>query len=174
LQPLFQFLERQLDLAQKEGLPAWEIEVLGLQALAQQVQGDMDQAIVSLQRALTLAEPEGYARPFLAEGAPMRGLLQHAVSNGVEPNYANRLISTFEMQKQRPTLPSCSLIDPLTNREAEILKLIAAGASNKEISQKLFITINTVKRHVTNIYGKLAVTKRSEAIDRAHQLGLAE
>jgi LuxR family maltose regulon positive regulatory protein len=175
---LLRFLDRQLDLAQREDLLAWEIEVLGLQALAWQIQGDISQAMASLQRALTLAEPEGYVRIFLAEGVPMLALLRQAISHDIASDYANRLISVFETQEQgtaasSPTTLSSALVEPLTGREVEILQLIATGASNKEISQKLFITINTVKRHVTNIYGKLAVTKRSEAIDRARELGLA-
>jgi LuxR family maltose regulon positive regulatory protein len=179
LRPLFRFLDRQLDLAQREDLLAWEIEILSLQALARQIQGDTSKAMASLQRALTLAEPEGYVRLFLAEGVPMMALLRQVISPDIASDYANRLISAFETQEQKISASpsaklSANLIEPLTSREVEILQLIATGASNKEISQKLFITINTVKRHVTNIYGKLAVTKRAEAIDRARELGLAE
>jgi LuxR family maltose regulon positive regulatory protein len=179
LRPLLQFLDRQLDLAQKEDLPVREIEILGLKALTWQVQGDINQAVASLQRALTLAEPEGYVRTFLVEGEPMMALLRQAISHDIASDYANRLILAFETQEQKtatppPAILSSALIEPLTRREVEILQLIVAGASNKEISRKLFITINTVKRHITNIYGKLEVTKRFEAINRARELGFTE
>ncbi|MBN1221368.1 MAG: AAA family ATPase [Anaerolineae bacterium] len=174
---LLRFLDRQLDLARQKDSPGWEIEILLLQALARQAQGDVGQAGDSIQQALTLAEPEGYTRIFLSEGPPLMALLQQVALFGPAADYAKKLLFMLDPEGRKSSLvssPSSALIEPLTDREVEILQLVAAGASNKEISQKLFITVNTVKRHITNIYGKLAVTKRAEATARARDLGLAE
>jgi LuxR family maltose regulon positive regulatory protein len=186
LQPLLQFLDRQLELAKENGRLGWEIEVLILQALALQAQDDADQALVALQRALTLAEPEGYARIFVDEGEPMMQLLRQAAPQGVAPGYVDKLLTAFEGLgsgvageagtpglKPEATQPE-TLAEPLTPRELEVLQLVVSGASNPEIAQKLFITVNTVKRHITNILGKLEVSNRTQAAVRAQELGLAE
>jgi len=186
LQPLFRFLDRQLELAQEKGRLGWEIEVLILQALAWQAQGDINQAVATLQRALILAEPEGYARIFVDEGKSMKQLLRQAAPRGVTPDYVNKLLATFEGSRSQasgvigpPDLESETgrsetLTEPLTSREREVLCLIVSGASNPEIAQKLFITVNTVKRHVTNILGKLEVSNRTQAAMRAREMGLGE
>jgi LuxR family maltose regulon positive regulatory protein len=177
LHPLLRFLDGQLDLAQEKSRLGWEIEVLILRALAQQAQGEIDQAVVTLHRALTLAEPEGYARIFVEEvssgqaGEPMTELLQEMASRGLASGYVKKLqkVSVFRFQVSGKALP-----EPLTPREREVLQLIASGASNPEIAQKLFITVNTVKRHITNILGKLDVNNRTQAAVRARELGLTE
>jgi LuxR family maltose regulon positive regulatory protein len=159
-----------------------EIEVLILQALALQYQRDTDQALASLQRALALAEPEGYARIFVdeaspgGEGAPIVSLLHRAAPRS---GYAGKILAVLEAQQRvagerlaQP--PASSLIEPLTPREHEILHLVASGASNLEISRELFITVNTVKTHMTHIFGKLGVARRTQAASRARELGLID
>ena len=152
----------------------WEIEVLILQALTLQAQRDTDQALATLQRALALAEPEGYARVFV--DAPIAALLRRAAPRS---GYASKLLAILEAQKraagERLAQPQASsLVEPLTPREREILQLVASGATNQDISRDLFITVNTVKTHITHIFGKLRVTRRIQAASRARELGLID
>jgi LuxR family maltose regulon positive regulatory protein len=181
LRPLLRFLDRQLELAQEKDRLGWEIEVLILQALALQTRGDVDQACTILERALTLAEPEGYARIFVDEGQPAMRLLRRAASRGIAQGYVSKLLAAFERSglqvssKAGATSPEPeTLTESLTPREREVLQLIVSGASNPEIAQTLFITVNTVKRHITNILGKLEVSNRTQAAVRARELGLVE
>lgn len=150
------------------------IEILVTQALAFAAQRDIPQALVSLERTLILAEPEGYVRVFIGEGESMRALLRQAVARDIVPTYSHRLLSLFDS----PPQPSASsirtgaadLAEPLTAREVEILRLIASGLRNDEIADRLFISLSTVKRHIANTYSKLGVSHRGEAIARAHAL----
>jgi LuxR family maltose regulon positive regulatory protein len=156
------------------------IEILMLQALAHEAQGDSPSALVPLERALTLAEPEGYVRIFVDEGRPMAQLLSEAAARGIMPDYTARLLAIFEAEKQKskdrsyppPALPVQSLVEPLSQRELEVLQLIAQGLSNREISERLFLAVITVKGHNRNIFRKLQVRRRTEAIARARELGL--
>ncbi len=173
---LWRFLDEQLELAHEKGQLGWEIEVSILQALARQALGDTDQAIAILQHALTLAEPEGYARIFVDE--PIEELLRQTASRGIVSGHVNKLLDAFGVRghgsKREVPTHTPTLTEPLTPREREVLQLIVSGASNPEIAQKLFITVNTVKRHVTNILGKLEVSNRTQAAVRARELGLVE
>jgi LuxR family maltose regulon positive regulatory protein len=169
LQDAIHLLDRLLPAAEQGERPGSVIEILVLEALAHEARGDIPRALASLKRALTLAEPETYVRTFVAEGEPMRTLLLGAAAEGVTPSYTRRLLSAFE-KLDRPTTPN--LADPLTTREIEILRLIAAGLRNQEIADRLFISLPTVKRHIANTYGKLDVTHRTEAISRATELNL--
>ena len=144
-----------------------------LQALAYQQHADLDSAMAVIGEALTLAAPEGYVRTFIDEGEPMRALLAEASSRGIMPNYAQELLTALETTTSSLIPPSSQpLIEPLSERELEILALIAEGLSNREISQRLFITLSTVKGHNGNIFGKLQVKRRTEAVARARELGL--
>jgi LuxR family maltose regulon positive regulatory protein len=160
------------------------IEILVLQALAHQTLGDIPRALAPLERALSLAEPEGYVRIFVDEGPPMAVLLQEAAKRDVAPRYVRQLqavlgqpalgqpLSSVKAGGQDPgTRP---LIEPLSERELEVLQLVAQGFSNREISQRLFIALNTVKGHNRKIYGKLGVQRRTEAVARARELGLLQ
>ncbi len=139
-------------------------------------QGDVIRARAPLERALTLAEPEGYVRTFLDEGATMRTLLGHVAAPGPASAYARRLLSAFETPARLAPTPlqavPAALVEPLTRREVEILRLIAAGMRNQEIAEQLFISLSTVKRHVANAYGKLGASHRTEAVARANALDL--
>ena len=133
-----------------------------------------------MERALTLAEPEGYARIFIDEGLPMAQLLRETATRGITPEYTRTLLAGFAVKKQLDTdggnnLKSPSplpLIEPLSQRELEILQLVAQGLSNREIGDRLFLALSTVKGHNRNIYTKLGVQRRTEAVARATELGL--
>ncbi len=133
-------------------------------------------ALASLERALTQAEPEGYVQLFLDEGEPLAALLRRVVSSGVARAYARRLLDAFDRRapKQEPVAaPGPSpLVEPLTERETEVLRLMAAGLSNREIADELVLAMGTVKAHLHNIYGKLGVRGRVEAAARARELHL--
>jgi len=169
-------LERLLKAAEEGGRIASVIEILVLQALAFEAQGDISSALAPLERALTLAEPEGYFRIFVGEGPPMAHLLYEALSRKITPEYIQRLLKAFPVDEPEKTGPSqphgpdSELIEPLSEREIEVLQLIAEGLSNQEISSRLYLSLNTVKAHTRNIYGKLGVNNRTQAGVRARAL----
>jgi len=178
-------LERLLKAAEAGGRLGSVIEILALQALAYHAQGDLPAALLPLQHALALAEPEGYVRMFLDEGESMGQLLCEASARQIMPDYTGKLLAAFEAEKQKsedkPDLPPVlpeehpdgePLIDPLSQREIKILQLIAQGLSNREIGERLFLALNTVKGHNRKIFDKLQVQSRTEAIARARELGL--
>jgi LuxR family maltose regulon positive regulatory protein len=170
-------LERLLKAAEEGGRMGSAIEILILQALAHQAQGDLPAALLPLQHALALAEPEGYIRMFLDEGSSMMQLLHEASAYEIMPDYTDKLLAAFEAEKRKsedkPDLPpSKILIDPLSQRESTILQLIAQGLSNREIGERLFLALDTIKGHNRKIFDKLQVQSRTEAIARARELGL--
>ena len=170
-------LERLLQAAEDGGRTGSVIEILVQQALAHEARGDTSSALGSLDRALMLAEPEGYVRIFVDEGMPMAQLLSEAAAHGIMPDYSNKLLVVFESEEQksedRSYLPPAQPhIEPLSVRELEVLQLIAQGLSNQEISERLFLTLNTVKGHNRKIFGKLQVQRRTEAVARAREMGL--
>jgi LuxR family maltose regulon positive regulatory protein len=148
------------------------LEILLLQALAFSARGKEAAALAVLERALTLAEPEGYIRLFVDEGEPIVALLRQAYTRGIAPDYVATLLSAAGAPKLPALSPTGSLLEPLTERELEVLRLLVAGLSNHAIAQELVITVGTVKSHVNHIYGKLGVQSRSQAIARAHTLHL--
>ncbi|MDX1417283.1 MAG: LuxR C-terminal-related transcriptional regulator [Candidatus Promineifilaceae bacterium] len=147
------------------------IAVLVLQALVSQVQGDSAGAHTSLERALRLAEPEDYCRVFLDEGEPLASLLLQARQRSCFTNYVDNLLDAFRAEEANQP-EADSLPEPLSNRELEVLRLAAAGASNKEIAGRLFIALPTVKKHISNILVKLDTSNRTEAATRARELNL--
>jgi LuxR family maltose regulon positive regulatory protein len=171
-------LGRLLAAAEAHGRTGSAIEILVLQALAHGAQGRVDAGLDPLERALTRAEPEGYVRTFVDEGEPMRDLLRRAVAAGISSAYARRLLSAFEERTHAGFVPQTAagvgLVEPLTAREVEIVRLVAAGLRNQEIADQLVISLPTVKRHIANSYGKLGVRHRTEAVARANELGLLE
>jgi LuxR family maltose regulon positive regulatory protein len=163
-------LERLLEAADTGGRTGSVIEVLLLQTRAHAMRGDARAALGPLQRALPLAEAEGYVRVFLDGGAAMRDLLRRAVGGSPSGTYAQRLLVAFDERTQPGSAPANSAIaalaEPLTPRELEILRLIAAGMRNQEIADHLVISLSTVKRHIANTYGKMGVDHRTEAVAR--------
>jgi LuxR family maltose regulon positive regulatory protein len=153
------------------------IELLVFQALALQQKGDIASALKVLERALILAAPEGFIRVFLDQGMSMKTLLrQTKVKRANLKNYINKLLASFDSAPA--VVPSSStdilqpLIDPLSARELELLRLVAAGKSNQQIADELFLATGTVKKHLNNIFGKLNVQNRTGCVARARELKL--
>jgi len=137
----------------------------------------MENALDCLRSAFSLAEPQGYIRTFVDLGQPMQRLLGQAVRENIFPEYVARLLSAFPADagdKESTTTKDASsqqpLIEPLTDQELSILRLMAAGLSHSEIASQLYLSLNTVKWHSTNIYGKLGVHRRTHAVARAREL----
>jgi LuxR family maltose regulon positive regulatory protein len=166
-------LNRLLETAASAGWLGKVLEILVLQALAYQAQGQTGDALRTLGRALSLSEPEGFVRVFLDEGEPMARLLYQAAAHGIAPDYAGRLLAAFPTEEPIQE-KQVQMVDPLSQREMEVLTLIASGASNAEIAQELYITVGTTKNHVKNIYSKLNVHSRAQAIVRSRELGLID
>ena len=175
-----QVLSRVIEVVRSGGRVQHEIHALVLHAQAQELLGEKALALESLGRATLLGEPGGFAHTFATEGPVIAGLLDalaNAVRRGRGPSeagslsYLSRLLPETEGQREEGT-SSADLAEPLTNRELEILGLIAAGMRNQNIADQLFISVSTVKRHIANAYGKLDVTHRTEAVARANELNL--
>jgi LuxR family maltose regulon positive regulatory protein len=154
------------------------VEVQILQALAHQALGDQTQALASLAEALSLAEPAGYRRVFLDEGEPMSRLLRQAASHGIAPAYVADLLTALVEHPPAEAVTGHArselqpLIDPISARELEVLRLLETGLSNPEIAERLFVAVSTVRSHCKSIYGKLNVHSRWDAVQRAQELGL--
>jgi LuxR family maltose regulon positive regulatory protein len=179
-------LAQLLDMAKSAGWMGKAIEIQVLQALAHQGRGDVGKALVALELALSAAEPLGYLRTFVDEGPPVGGLLREAAARGIAPHYVQRLLTAFGELREGPDRPgatetaplstarrpSSAIVEPLTARELEVLHLIAEGLSNRKIAERLFLALSTVKVHTRNIYGKLNVHNRTQAVTRARELGM--
>jgi LuxR family maltose regulon positive regulatory protein len=180
-----QLLARLQPPAETAGRMSRAIEILALKSLVAVAQHNEDEALATLNRALVLAEPEGFIRSFVDEGEPMRRLLldylsaiKKQIGNGIDNEslhlltYTDKLLAAFlqpppEVIKKQDTLP-----EPLSERELDILRLIATGRTNQEIAEILVIAVSTVKSHINNLYGKLGTNRRTEAIAIARELGL--
>jgi LuxR family transcriptional regulator, maltose regulon positive regulatory protein len=163
------------------------LEIQALRVLALAAGGDQPAAVSALAEALTLASPQGYVRVFADEGPPMRALLRQVVvarragqpaGRGIPFRQLARLMQAFD---GKPAVPGSGpdaaaeapgLADPLTGRELQVLAMLAAGTTNRAIAGELFVTLATVKKHVSHILGKLGATNRTEAVARARELGL--
>lgn len=173
-------LHRLLQAAEQGERTGSLIEILIVQALVHQMQGDIPAALVPLQRALTLAEPEGYVRIFVDEGQFMAHLLRDAVTHGIMPDYSGKLLAACGAEQSRsagdsplPTFPVLQpLIEALSWRELEVLRLLKTELSGPEIAQELIIALSTVRTHTKSIYSKLDVTTRRAAVQRAAELHL--
>ncbi len=164
-------LERLLLAAEGGGRTGHVIEILVLQALALQVPGHIPAALTCLERALTLAEPEGYVRVFVDEGPPMASLLRAAAKQRIAVSYVRRLLAAAgETEHDSPVKQA--LIEPLSERELEVLRLLGTELDGPAIARELMVSLNTVRTHTKNIYTKLAVTNRRAAVRRAAELDL--
>jgi LuxR family maltose regulon positive regulatory protein len=152
------------------------LKALLLQSMAHYAFGETDMALRILGDVLTLAAPGGFIRTFVDEGLLMQQLLSDAAAHGMMPGYVQKLLAAFETEGQTNegscSLSAQSLVEPLSQRELEVLRLIADGLSNREIGERLFLALDTVKGHNRRIYGKLDVQRRTEAVARARELGL--
>jgi LuxR family maltose regulon positive regulatory protein len=152
------------------------IEVLVLQAVAREAMGDIPLALASLERALTLAEPEGYVRIFVDEGPAMAELLTkvNASRKGGTPGmdaYVHKLLMQGKPSPMKGISPE-SLTEPLSEREREVLRLLGSELKGPEMARELFISMNTLRTHTKSIFGKLGVNNRLAAVRRARELGL--
>jgi LuxR family transcriptional regulator, maltose regulon positive regulatory protein len=164
-------LERLLQAAEEGERTGSVLEILVLQALAHQMQGDMPAALMPLQQALTLAEPEGYVRLFVDEGPPMTVLLEEAAKHGIAPNYVRQLLTATGSAEDRTPVKQV-LIEPLSERELEVLRLLGTNLNGPEIARELIMSLNTMRTHTKNIYSKLGVNTRRAAVRRAEELDL--
>jgi LuxR family maltose regulon positive regulatory protein len=167
-------LTRLLEAAESVGWVHEATKILILQALAFQAHGDGEEAAAALARALMLAQPGGYVRTFIDEGPVMAKLLRQAITRGDSSSYAAKLLAALEDEaeaKERSARPP-PLVEPLTDREMEVLRLLTTSLSSTEMAEELFISVNTVRSHIKSIYGKLDVHSRMEAVRRAEELGL--
>jgi LuxR family maltose regulon positive regulatory protein len=160
-----------IEIAEVENRMGSMIKLLILQSLAFQIQGYLDLALSSLERSLKLAEPEGYIRAYIDEGKPMERLLRLAQTREISSSYTSQLLGVFrETTSSSP--PSTQLVEPLSEREIEVLRLIVNGLSNREIAEELVVAVSTIKTHVNHIYRKLEVNSRTQAVARSQQLDL--
>lgn len=164
-------LERLLKVAEDGGRAGNVIEILILLALAHQMHGDIPAALTALERALTLAEPEGYVRIFVDEGYPLSLLLEKAAKNGITPNYVHQLLKAFG-KAEDSTYIDQGLIETLSERELEVLRLLGTDLDGPDIARQLIVSLNTLRTHTKNIYTKLGVNNRRAAVRRAEELGL--
>jgi LuxR family maltose regulon positive regulatory protein len=175
-------LQRLLEAARSGGRTSRVIELLILQSLATQSAGDIPGALSTLEQALLLGQTEGFIRTFVNEGPPLARLLYDTLSSEIRPDlkpeYVRRLLAAFPTpeppQAETSQIPDPDLawVDPLSERELEVLQLIAQGLKNHEISDRLYLSQNTVKVHNRNIFSKLGVNSRTQAVARARVLGL--
>jgi LuxR family maltose regulon positive regulatory protein len=168
-------LDKALPLVEEIESESAMIRTLAAQAVALQLQGERERALTALSKALYLARRERYVNMFILLGREMEKLLKLALSRGIEPDYVGALLNAFRStSSSHPLSINDRLIEPLSDRELEVLHLLSNGSSNKEIAGTLFITVSTVKNHLQNIYGKLAVNSRTQAVAEARELGLLD
>ncbi len=171
-------LEQLLVEAEASGRMGSVIEILVVQALAHEAQGNTTQALASMERALALAEPEGYVRIFVDEGETMRTLIEKQSRDRNHPlsSYADKLLAAFSQPVAEPGLAilhqKSDMLEPLSERELEVLKLLRSELSGPEISQQLVVSLNTLRTHSKNIFNKLGVNNRRTAVRRAEELNL--
>jgi LuxR family transcriptional regulator, maltose regulon positive regulatory protein len=171
--------------AEASGHGRFVIWALALRALLLHAQGGTTAAFEAIERALTLGEPEGYVRIFVDQGTPMAALLQEAAARGIAPAYVETLLAACPRTEGRGlrtespdslnsvlSPPSSSLVEPLSARELEVLRMVAAGEDNAQIARTLIVAVSTVKSHINHIFGKLGARNRVDAVRRAQELGL--
>ena len=172
IQEATRLLDRLLRAAEEGQRTGSVIEILALQALAHQARDDIPAALASLRRALMLAEPEGYVRIFADEGPAMASLLRAAAKEGIAPGYVRRLLAA--VNKTEDSMPaSQGLIEPLSERELDVLRLLGTDLGGPDIARELVVSLNTVRTHTKNIYAKLGVNNRRAAVRRARELDLS-
>lgn len=179
-QVALEMLEQERARIARDGWVGERLKVRVLLALAHHAYGDEDAAMHAMFGVLELAEPGGFVRIFVDEGAPMAHLLHQAGARGMNPNHVAKVLAAFATagsnrgDRDHPPLakPAWALREPLSERELEVLRLIAEGLSNREIAERLYRALDTIKGHSRKIYGKLEVRNRTEAVARARVLGL--
>jgi LuxR family maltose regulon positive regulatory protein len=170
LQDAARLLARLLESAQAGQRTGNVIEILVLQALTAHARGDVPGALAALERALTLAEPEGYVRVFAGEGPPMAALLRAAAKKGIALRYVHRLLAAVGKSEDRPMQQG--LIEPLSQRELDVLRLLSSDLDGPDIARELTVSLNTLRTHTKSIYAKLGVNSRRAAVRQAAELNL--
>jgi len=172
-------LNRLIKNAEAGGRITRTIEMALLLALTHHAQGETDKALATLEKSLSLAESGGHVRLFVNEGPAMAYLLREALNRGVSGEYVRRLLAAFsptdpgeEVTSMMPQVDQSGLIEPLSDRELELLQLLAIGLTNREIATRLYLSLHTVKAHTRNIYSKLGVHNRTHAVARARAMGI--
>jgi LuxR family maltose regulon positive regulatory protein len=166
-------LEKLLQHAEDEQRTGSVISITVLQARAFSARGDLVNALKSIQRALSLAAPERYIRVFIDAGEPIKTILQHAAAHDIQSPYVMQLLRAFPAAASS-TPHTQPLLDPLSERELEVLQCIMKGQSNQTIADHLLVSLNTVKTHISHIFAKLHVNSRTQAAARANELQLIE
>ena len=164
-------LERLLLSAQADARLGSVIEILLLQAVALQLRGDMNAAVGCLQRAVTLAEPEGHVRVFVDEGTPVATLLRNLVKQHGARSHAGRLLAAMSDREQGSSAAQ-PLIEPLSERELEVLRLLGTDLDGPEIARELVVSLHTIRTHTKHIYAKLGVNSRRAAVRQSRELNL--
>ena len=169
LDGVLELLDRFQASAEAAGATGYVIEALTLRALAQEARGDSEESLAALERALDLAEPEGYVRVFVDQGKRIAPLLRRAATG-----YARELQTVLgsELAGETESPAMATLVEPLSERELEVLRLLTSSLSSAGMAEELFISVNTVRSHLQSIYAKLGVHSRYEAVARARELGL--
>jgi len=170
IQQAVALLERLLVAAEAGGRGRSVIEILVLQVLVQDVRGHRTAGLEPLGRALTTAEPEGYVRTFVAEGAPMSEMLAIAAGRGIAPDYVRRLLRASGRSGRPPV--DGQLLEPLSERELDVLQLLTSDLDGPGIAAELVVGLSTVRTHTKSIYAKLGVNNRRAAVRRGEELGL--
>jgi LuxR family maltose regulon positive regulatory protein len=171
-------LARLLQAAEAQKRRGSALDILLVQALAHEAQGNRPQALAALERALALAEPEGYVRIFVDEGEAMRLLIEKQSRNRDHPlsGYADKLLVAFTQPVVAPKSAlihqKSDMIEPLSERELEVLKLLRTDLNGPEIARDCMVSLSTIRTHTQNIYAKLGVNNRRAAVRRAEELDL--
>jgi LuxR family maltose regulon positive regulatory protein len=166
-------LTRMMKTAEAAGWFGRLIEMRVLLALAHQARGERDESMDALEQVLISAKPESYVRVFVDESDPMEALLREAENRGIAPDYVPKLLAAFETDNVQVEPPSVTaLIEPLSERELEVLRLLKTELSGPEIADELLIALSTMRTHTQNIYSKLGVSNRLAAVRRAEELNL--
>jgi LuxR family maltose regulon positive regulatory protein len=171
-------IDQIIEITEQRGLTTRQIELLILKALASHAQDAASEAMAALEQALTLAKPRGFIRIFVDEGPLMGQLLYEAMSQGITSEYTGHLLALItELEPDHPTQVKTQkykdeIIEQLSEREIEVLKLIAQGFTNKEIASRLYVSLNTIKVHTRNINSKLGTHNRTESTAKARLLGI--
>ena len=173
-------ITRLLAISEKAGAGRYVLELILLRALVRQARGESQKALSHMKQALTLAEPEGYIRSFIEHGPMMENLLLGCISQGIAVAYAGKLLDAFQAEvRDRAGLPEAGWgmsdiqqLDPLSDRELEVLRLLTTSLTQREIAEQLFISLHTLRSHVKSIYSKLDVHSRMAAVRRSQDLDL--
>jgi LuxR family transcriptional regulator, maltose regulon positive regulatory protein len=168
---VMRLLERLLRAADDGARTGSVMEILVLQAIGYRMQDNIAAALVSLERALTLAEPEGYVRIFVDEGPAMAALLQLPAKRNIAPEYARRLVAAFGKGENRTPVTQ-GLMEPLSERELDVLRLLETDLDGPEIARQLVVSLSTLRTHTRSIYSKLGVNDRRAAVRRGDELAL--